>query len=231
MPFSRHTLVFLCATWFLVVLYPDPTVLVASVRHLVTPPVRPEQVAALAARLPDDPAALERAVLRDVVPYASDWKAAGVPWEFPDVAGVLRAGKGDCESRAVVLASLLAAKGLPYDLQMSFDHIWVDYPGKMPTASENRGRALARRDGGGWAGLRWPSDIDWGREVRAQAAIYWDPMPDGRRALLFGGLAWIVLWNGLAAMLTRPSLARTSDARARRASRSPMPSNAGGASW
>jgi hypothetical protein len=231
MPFSRRTLVFLSAAWFLVVLYPDPGVLVRSVRHLVDPPVRPEAVAALAARLPDDPAALERAVLGDVVPYASDWEASGVPWEFPDAAGVLRAGRGDCESRAVVLASLLAAKGLPYDVQMSFDHIWVDYPGKVPTASENPGRVLARRDGGGWAGLRWPADVDWRREWRAQVAIYWDPMPDGRRILLFGGLAWILLWNGLAAMLTRPRLARAGDARARRASRTPTPSNAGGPSW
>lgn len=198
MRFTRGTLVFLALAWTLVVLYPDPTVLVGSVRNLLAPRVGSASVAALAARLPDDPREIERLVLGGVVPYASDWEAAGVPWSFPTAAEALAAGRGDCESRAVVLAGILEAKGIPYSLRLSFDHIWVDYPGKIPTESENDARTLAGRGEDGWAGLRWPDDLDLLREVRAQRAIYWDPMPGGRKALLFGGLAWVVSWNVLA---------------------------------
>ena len=98
-------------------------------------------------------------MLDEVVPYASDWETAGVPWSFPSAAQALRAGRGDCESRALVLASVLAAKGIPHELRMSFDHLWVEYPGKVPTASESDARALTGTDGDGWSGLRWPDDL------------------------------------------------------------------------
>ena len=79
------------------------------------------------------------------VPYAYDWQSAGVPWYFPTTAEALRAGRGDCESRAVVLASILTAKGIPNELRLSFDHIWVDYPGKQANALENAGVQFAGR--------------------------------------------------------------------------------------
>jgi hypothetical protein len=209
MHFSRRTLVFLALTWTLVVLYPDPSVLVTSVRNLLAPRTESDAVVALAATMPDDPHEIERRVLDEVVPYASDWEAAGVPWSFPTASEALRAGRGDCESRAVVLAGILAAKGIPFELRMSFDHIWVDYPGKVPTANENAARTLVGRDGGGWSGLRWPDGLDLRRELRAQRAIYWDPMPGGRKALLFIGLGWIALLNTLAAALSRSAIAET----------------------
>jgi len=204
MRFSRGTVVFLALAWTVVVLYPDPTVLVSSVRNLLAPRVGSATGAALAARLPDDPRVIERLVLDEVVPYAPDWEAAGVPWSFPTAAQALAARRGDCESRAVVLAGILEAKGIPYTLRMSFDHIWVDYPGKVPTASENEARTLTGKDQDGWSGLRWPEDLDLGRELRSQRAIYWDPMPGGRKALLFIGLAWVVSWNTLVTALSRP---------------------------
>ena len=60
----------------------------------------PDAVAALAATMPDDPRLIEQRVLDDVVPYAYDWQTAGVPWYFPTTEQALRAGSGDCESRA-----------------------------------------------------------------------------------------------------------------------------------
>lgn len=194
----RGAVAFLCLGWVLVVLYPEPNVLLSSVRNLARPAVDADAVAALAARLPDDPRAVERYVLRSAVPYASDWEVAGVPWRFPTTADVLRERRGDCESRAVLLAALLAAKGIPNQLRMSFDHIWVDYPGKEPNAAENEARALVRRGADGWYGLRWPADVDLGDELRSQASIYWTPMPLGRRAALFVGLGLVASWNGLA---------------------------------
>lgn len=187
MRFSRRVLVFLALSWALVVLYPDPTVLVTSVRNLVAPRVQPEAARELAATLPDDPREVERRVLDEVVPYAADWEAAGVPWSFPTAAEALEAGRGDCESRAVVLASVLAAKGVPYELRMSFDHIWVDYPGKQASAIENDAVVLV--DDRGW---RWPEQLDLREELRNQVAFYWTPMPLMRKSLLLGGLVAII---------------------------------------
>ena len=229
----RRVLFFLAFSWVLVVLYPDPTVLLASVRNLAALRADPGAAQALAATLPDDPRAIEREVLDEVVPYASDWETAGVPWSFPSAAQALHAGRGDCESRALVLASVLAAKGIPHELRMSFDHLWVEYPGKVPTASESDARALTGRDGDGWSGLRWPDDLDLRRELRTQLAIYWDPMPWGRRALLVVGIGWIALWNGFVTISTLPAGSRGSRATAHKRRCWPKPSEpstAGGSS-
>ena len=200
MRFSRWLLLFLWASWALVALYPDPSVLVESTRNLLRPRVQPGAVAALAATMPDDPRLIEQRILDEVVPYAYDWQTAGVPWYFPTTEQALRDGRGDCESRALVLASVLAAKGIPHELRLSFDHIWVDYPGKQPNALENDAVALAGRNDGKFF-LRWPSDLSLANEWRAQTGIYWTPMPASRRMLLLAGLTFIPLWNVLARAL------------------------------
>jgi hypothetical protein len=200
MRFPRGVLAFLLLSWVLVVLYPDPALLVRSVRNTVAPQVDPAAVRALAARLPDDPRAIEASVLDHAVPYAYDWQSAGVPWYFPTAAEALRAGRGDCESRALVLASILTAKGIPNELRMSFDHIWVDYPGKQANAVENAGVELAgRRDGKFF--LHWPEDFHLRQEAADQVAIFWTPAPRARVVLLALGLSLIPLWNVLAALL------------------------------
>ena len=92
MRFPRRVLVFLALSWVLVMLYPDPGVLVRSVRNTLRPRVEPQAVAALARSLPDDPQAIEAFVLDQQVPYAYDWQSAGVPWYFPTASEALRAG-------------------------------------------------------------------------------------------------------------------------------------------
>ena len=139
----RRAVIFLALAWILVMLYPDPGMLVRSIRNTARPQIQPEAVAGLARRLPNDPRAIEAYVLGRQVPYAYDWQSAGVPWYFPTTAEALRTGRGDCESRAVVLASILTAKGIPNELRLSFDHIWVDYPGKQSNALENAGVQFA----------------------------------------------------------------------------------------
>jgi len=221
MRLSRSSLVFLAAVWVLVVLYPDPGVLARSVRNTVWPGVDAAAVADLAAVLPDDPRLLEEHVLEREVPYACDWESAGVPWYFPTTAEALHAGRGDCESRAVVLASLLTAKGIPNELRVSLDHIWVDYPGKQANALENAALEVAgRRDGDFF--LRWPSEFDLGQELADQIAIYWTPAPAWRILLLAAGLSLIVSWNALAREMggagpAAPQLHRGVRRRARRA--------------
>lgn len=196
----RRALIFLAFAWVLVMLYPDPGMLVRSVRNTARPQIRPGAVAALAARLPDDPRAIEAYVLDREVPYSYDWQSAGVPWYFPTTAEAVRAGRGDCESRAVVLASILTAKGIPNELRLSLDHIWVDYPGKQDNALENPGLQFAGTEDGRFF-LHWPADFQLGREISDQLAIYWTPAPAWRVLLLVAGLSLLALWNALARRL------------------------------
>lgn len=197
---SRRALAFLAFVWVLVMLYPDPGMLVRSVRNVSRPVIEPQAVAALAQLLPDDPRAIEAHVLAREVPYAYDWQAVGVPWYFPTTAEALRAGRGDCESRAVVLASVLTAKGIPNELRVSIGHIWVDYPGKQANAFENAGVQIAGTQDGRFF-LRWPADFKLGREVSEQLAIHWTPAPAWRVLLLVAGLSLIMLWNAFARLL------------------------------
>ncbi len=180
--------------FFFFVLYPDPMMLVRSIEHIEHPSIDPAAVAGIARTLPNDPRLIEQVVLTRIEPYAYDWQTAGVPWYFPTTREALAQGRGDCESRAVVLASILAYKHIPYQLRMSFDHIWVDYPGHVNTAIENPGVQLAVRQNGHYV-FHWPKDFHLGAEVNAQVAIYWTPMPLGRKLLLFGGLVAIALVN------------------------------------
>jgi hypothetical protein len=202
----RRALIFLFATWTLVMLYPDPGMLVRSVRNVSRPAIDPQAVASLATALPDDPRAIEAHVLAREVPYSYDWQAVCVPWYFPTTAEALRAGRGDCESRAVVLASVLTAKGIPNELRVSIGHIWVDYPGKQATASENPGVQIAGTQNGRFF-LRWPADFKLGREVSEQLAIHWTPAPPERLLLLVAGVSLIVIWNALARLLGAGRLA------------------------
>ncbi len=203
-------LVFLALSWASVALYPDPMVLVHSVQNIVHPRIQPRAVAAIAARLPDDPKKIEAYVLEHQVPYAYDWQSAGVPWYFPTATDVLRQGVGDCESRAIMLASLLAAKHIPYHLSVSFDHIWVDYPGKQANALENPRVQIAGTRNGHFF-IRWPAYLNLRQEWADQVAMYWTPAPIAERVLLFGGLCLIALWNALAGLLAlgRRGLVRT----------------------
>jgi hypothetical protein len=203
---SRRALIFLFVAWVLVALYPDPGMLVASVRHTLQPQIQPEAVAAIAAGLPDDPRVIEAHILDREVPYAYDWQTVGVPWYFPSTAEALRAGVGDCESRAVVLASVLTAKGIPNHLYMSLDHIWVDYPGKQANAIENSAVQIAGQQDGEWF-FHLPRSFDFGEEWDAQVGQYVTPAPLWRVVLLLAGLSLIALWNALARRLGAGRLA------------------------
>lgn len=186
----RWAIALLVLVWVFVVLYPNPVVLVRSVHNIRHPGIDAVAVQDLAKSLPDDPKLIEQAVLDRIVPYEYDWRTSGVPWYFPTTREVLKAGKGDCESRAIVLASILQAKGIHYQLKMSLDHIWVQYPGKQSNASENDGVVLAQRVNGHFV-WHWPSNVHLGSEIRAQLDNYWFPMPVARRIQLFVGLAFL----------------------------------------
>lgn len=176
--------------------------LVRSIENIRHPDIDPAVVANVAATLPSNPVLVEEAVLTRLVPYAYDWQVNGVPWYFPTTAEVLNSKRGDCESRAVLLASILKAKGIPFQLVMSFDHIWVQYPGKPANGLENDGVMLAQWVNGHLV-WRWPSNVNLSAEINAQLDDYWTPMPLVRKLLLFGGVLLLLLINPVAAARRR----------------------------
>ena len=145
---------------------------------------------AWADELPDDPSYIERRVLDGYVPYAVPWQTVGVPWYFPTTGEVVARGRGDCQARMLVLASILEAKGIPYRLEASLDHIWVWYPGKEPTAMENGAIAMMSEENG-VRDLRLPKEWDWRESYRIEKDYFWDTMPAGRKLVLFAGLSAI----------------------------------------
>ena len=181
----------LLCIWTLFVLYPNPVQLVASAQRAWSPPVDPQAVQQLAATLPDDPRLIEAAVNSTLVPYAVPWQTYGVPWYFPTAAEVLARGEGDCQARAVVFASILAAKGIPATFVGSFDHLWVEYPGKHTTSAENREVAIVAQEPDGSYQFQWPELYNWRTSWEIERAYFWDAMPGSRLGVLACG--WIVI--------------------------------------
>lgn len=174
------------ALWTGFVLYPDPRPLAISVHRLFNPPVEPAAVNELAAILPAEYAAVET-FSQNHVPYCTAWDLYGLFWYFPTVSEILSAGAGDCQAEALLTASILEAKGLPYTLHYSFDHVWVDYPNRAAVAMEDPATAIASISEGGWMrGL--PDRLPIGEIVRTRLQYHWSPMPATRKGLLLLGL-------------------------------------------
>jgi hypothetical protein len=180
--------------WTLLAFYPNPLMLYTSAQRAWSPPIDSQVVRQIAARLPDDPRAIEAAVNTKLVPYAVPWETQGVPWYFPDAAEVLESGQGDCQGRAVVLASILQAKGIPYRFVGSFDHLWLDYPGKHATVLENHKAAVVTQQPDGKYHFKWPQLISWQQSWEIERAYFWDKMPAWRCWILLGG--WLLLGFG-----------------------------------
>jgi hypothetical protein len=190
--------------WALLVLYPNPLRLAASVRRLANPGVDPVAVEALAASLPSDPVVIENAVLA-MVPYHYDWEVYGMPWYFPTVGEALENGEGDCKARAIVLASVLEAKGIPYRIDSSPTHVWVDYDGKVGNSLENPGAGFYEvNPQTGAKSLHLPK-ISITEVMGTFWQGFWPPMPVARKALLMSGLAILVAIRVIWRRMGRPA--------------------------
>jgi hypothetical protein len=186
----RHTLVFLLmVVWLGAVVYPDPRPFADSIARLRHPPVDRGAVASVADDLPADYKALEDFALQYVA-YVPAWTAYGLPWYFPTVAEVVSHKAGDCQARAVFFASLLEAKQMPYTLRYSFDHVWVDYPGKQVTDLEDPATSFVSDSGQGWL-ASLPKRIPVWSILKTRAHYHWTPMPGTRKALILIGAALI----------------------------------------
>jgi hypothetical protein len=189
----RVLVVFFIMLWIGAVVYPDPRPLFTSIARLETPPVDGTAVAGLASTLPNDYHVIENYSL-DYVQYESAWTVYRLPWYFPTIQEVLRDRAGDCQARALLFASILEAKGMPYTLRYSFDHVWVDYPGKAAPAMEDPETSFVADDGGGWL-AKLPSKIPLWSIIKVRVAYHWTPMPLLQKIMIVLGSLLIISWG------------------------------------
>jgi hypothetical protein len=177
--------------WILLVLYPNPLNLVISIQRVFNFNAAPGAVEFMLNDLPSDPASIEKAVLVRI-PYRHDWELHGMPWYFPTIEKVLERGEGDCKARALVLASVLKAKNIPYEVNQSPIHVWVKYEGKQETSIENDQVKFYQRDPETGERQFQIPDIGLSEVMDSFWQAFWGPMPDGRKALLISGLLALI---------------------------------------
>ena len=189
--FSNRTIP-LIGLWVLFVLYPNPFNLGVSVERVFNPDIDPAAVDSLLVGLPSDPAAIEQEILRRI-PYRYDWEVHGMPWYFPTTASVVARGEGDCKARAEVLASVFERLGIPYRINSSFVHVWVEYDSKAENAFENPRASFYQQDPE--TGQRWfhLPEIDWKLWFDSTVEGLWTVMPVFRKVLLLAGILLIVV--------------------------------------
>jgi len=181
----------LLVLWILFVLYPNPLNLPVSIERVFDLDIDPGAVESMAGDLPSAPTAIEKAVL-ERIPYHYDWEVYSMPWYFPTVEEVLEKGEGDCKARALVLASIFELKNIPYRVNLSPIHAWVDYEGKKETSIENAKVKFYQQDPE--TGERWFKfpEIDLREVMDSLWRGFWIAMPDVRKALLISGLLALV---------------------------------------
>ena len=177
--------------WILFVLYPNPLNLVMSIHRFSNPDVNPGAVEFMLNDLPSDPAAIEQAILAKIS-YRLDWELYGMPWYFPTVEETLERGKGDCKARALVIASVLKAKGISSQVNSSPVHVWVDYEGKQESTIENDQVKFYQNDPETGEKRFQIPEIDLGKLMDSWRQQLWTPMPIDRRVLLISGLVALI---------------------------------------
>jgi hypothetical protein len=177
--------------WILLVLYPNPLNLIISIQRVLNFDADPGAVESMLNDLPSDPVDIEKAVLARI-PYRHDWELYSMPWYCPTIEQVLEREEGDCKARALVLASVLEAKNISYQVHSSPTHIWVDYENKQETSIENTQVEFYQYDPETGERQFQIPHIGLSKVMDSFWRAFWDPMPDGRKALLISGLLALV---------------------------------------
>jgi hypothetical protein len=177
--------------WIVFVLYPNPLNLIISIQRVINFDTDPAAVESILSDLPSDPGDIEKAVLAKIH-YGYDWEVYGMPWYCPTVEQVLAHGAGDCKCRALVLASVLEAKNIAYEIHLSPIHVWVSYADKNETSIENAQVEYLQYDPQTGERRFQIPNIAPSKVTNSYVQAFWDPMPDGRKALLISGLVGLV---------------------------------------
>ncbi len=172
--------------WIIFVLYPNPLNFIISIERLRNFHADPGAVEFMLNDFPSDPVAIEKAVLTKI-PYHHDWVVYSMPWYCPTIDEVLERGTGDCKSRALVLASVLEAKNISYQVNLSPTHVWVNYESKPDTSIENdEVEFYEYNPETGERRFKIPH-MGISRVWKAFWQSFWNPMPESRKALLIAG--------------------------------------------
>jgi hypothetical protein len=177
--------------WTFLVCYPNPYIFLRNFIRYIRFPIDPTISELIDKEIPDDPTEIY-SLVKSIVRYEYDWVNYGYPWYVPTPRDAVTRGRGDCESRAMVLASLLEHKGIPYHLRASLVHIWVEYPNKKPTVSENDEVAFVKKVNGKYR-LRIPDLTQWRNFLSVEKEALWDVMPKYRKILIISGWLSIIL--------------------------------------
>ena len=172
-------------------LYPNPLNLIFSLQRVLNFDADPGAVEFMLNDFPSDPVTIEKAVLTRI-PYHRDWELYSMPWYCPTIEQVLEREEGDCKARALVLASVLEAKNITYQVHSSPMHIWIDYEGKQETSIENAQVEFYQYDPETGERRFQIPDIGLGKLMDAWQQQFWIPMPDVRKALLISGLLALI---------------------------------------
>jgi hypothetical protein len=181
----------IAAIWILLVLFPNPAVLPLNVYRFFEMPTRPtDDVKLVADSLPTNATAIEHYV-DSHVHYAYDYQAYGAVWYLPTPSDVLKSQQGDCKSTAVLLASLLEAKGIPHAIKVSPVHFWVDYSGKPRTnfSEQYETTQVAFAENGRFT---LPNEVNALLDLNVYKDLVWTSMPLLRKIALIAGLGVII---------------------------------------
>ena len=126
----------------------------------------------------------------DLVEYKWDWQNYGSPDYVATARQALARRSGDCEDRAIVLASVFAAKNLPYSLRASPVHYWIDYPGRKSNKGENEKVAFFGKTDGKFR-IKMPDMGQWRRYFVIGKKGFWDTMPGYRKIIMIAG--WLTV--------------------------------------
>jgi hypothetical protein len=97
---------------------------------------------------------LVQEVVLERIPYAWDWDTWGVMDYLPTVEETFRAGREDCDGRAVVAASLLRRMGYEAWLACDVLHVWVATPDGQTMGPTSSSPTLTSGRGPGETGTR-----------------------------------------------------------------------------
>ena len=179
--------------WTFIVCFPNPYIFARNVIRYIRLPVDPAIIEIIEAEVPDEPREIEKFALA-LVKFQYDWQNYGTPDYVSTARQAVTRRRGDCEDRAIVLASLFEAKNIPYNLKASLVHYWVDYPGKKASRNENENVAFFGKKDGKYR-LKMPDMSQWGRYLKSGKKGLWDVMPTARKMLMLSG--WmLILFTG-----------------------------------
>jgi hypothetical protein len=170
--------------FLLFVAYPNPKLFIQHIQNLIHPPINPQAVSEISQSLPDDPQIVEEWVFENIKRDANDYANWGVIFYFASPEEVLSIKRGACYARAIVLASILAEKSIPFTLYLMPGHIWVDYARREPYVwgeglawIEDPTNAIFGWENGNWRyqGSGWIKVLP--AMIGIQLQLYWRIVP------------------------------------------------------